>query len=74
ANDDNFRANFLSLKNSIYSSYEFYGIIERNNSGIYEYSLGRGLYNFSGININIPHAIDGYIHSHFEGLIPNFFI
>lgn len=72
ANDDNFRSNFLGLKNSINSNYEAYGLLVRNSLGLYEYGLGRGLYNVSSVNINPEMPIDGYIHSHYQGLYPIF--
>ncbi|WP_035079943.1 hypothetical protein, partial [Anditalea andensis] len=72
ANDDNFRSNFLSLKSSVISNFESYALLERNSLGIYEYSLGRRLYNVSSVSISTHNPIDGYIHSHYQGLWPIF--
>ena len=72
AADANFRSNFHSLNSSIYSNYEAYGFLYRNSLGIYEYGFGRGLYNVPQVNYSPGIPIDGFIHSHYQGLSPIF--
>ncbi|MCH7396437.1 hypothetical protein MM236_00490 [Belliella sp. DSM 107340] len=70
--DSNFKENFNNLKNSISQGYESYGLIVRNSIGIYEYGIGRGLYGVPQVNFSPTTPIDGFIHSHYEGLDPIF--